>query len=94
MKIKHWQGYGVVEAKKVSKTDNGGYTTLKVRVSGNHEWGIDLGCDSWRFYDVYNWLVKRFDKTMTDYMKIVSVSTNLYEVDGVDCCDYVIVYKK
>ena len=55
MTIKHYAGYGRVSAKRI-KDD----ATLHVRVSGNHEHGLyrdDL-------YDLYNWLVKRFDKTV------------------------------
>ncbi len=59
MRIKHWQGYGTVDAKKIT----GDGTTLHIKVSGNHEWGLrrdDL-------YDLFNWLVKRFDKAETDF---------------------------
>ena len=55
MIIKHFAGYGRVSAKRI-KDD----ATLHVRVSGNHEQGLyrdDL-------YDLYNWLVKKFDKTV------------------------------
>lgn len=55
MTIKHYAGYGRVNAKRI-KDD----ATLHVRVSGNHEQGLyrnDL-------YDLYNWLVKKFDKTV------------------------------
>ena len=55
MTIKHFAGYGRVNAKRI-KDD----ATLHIRVFGNHEQGLyrdDL-------YDLYNWLVKRFDKTV------------------------------
>lgn len=55
MTIKHYAGYGRVSAKRI-KDD----ATLHVRVSGNHEHGLyrdDL-------YDLYHWLVKKFDKTV------------------------------
>ena len=55
MTIKHYAGYGRVSAKRI-KDD----AVLHVRVSGNHEQGLyrnDL-------YDLYNWIVKKFDKTV------------------------------
>ena len=62
MKIKHWQGYGCVEARKVKKTTKNGITNLVVEVMGNHEWGLvrrDV-------YDLKRWLVDRFDKSAKD----------------------------
>ena len=42
MKIKHWQGYGTVTAKKISleKQENG-HRIIRILVSGNHECGIE-----------------------------------------------------
>ena len=60
-KIKHWQGYGTVKAGVVKD----GSCTLHIRVEGNHEWGIN--CGEWDEYRLFEWLVKRFDKTITDY---------------------------
>lgn len=65
MKIKHWQGYGCVNAKKISKDKN----TLVVEVSGTHEYGLSRDDK----YDVFNWLVKRFDKSRKDYMEIQDI---------------------
>ena len=36
MKIKHYHGYGTVQARKINKTGN----CLKVTVWGNHEYGL------------------------------------------------------
>lgn len=80
MRIKHWQGYGSVEAtkiKKVVKTEENPYSLeygikkmlLIVKVSGNHEWGLENN-DT---YDVYNWLVKRFAKEVKDYTNIIKM---------------------
>lgn len=88
MKIKHWQGYGTVDAKKVK--DSG--CTLHVRVSGNHECGIrrdDL-------YDLCNWLVKRFDKSVTDTTAWLR-SRPIVEIregwnTDTDYCDYYFTY--
>lgn len=61
MKIKHWQGYGSVNAKVVKKTasTSKGVKTITIEVSGNHEYGLDRHRDK---YDVFNWLFKRFVK--------------------------------
>lgn len=72
MKIKHFQGYGIVNAKKVSKKVKEGVATLIIEVWGNHEWGIERN----DVYDVFNWLVKRFDKGCESYSKIISMTTN------------------
>ena len=37
MKIKHWQGYGCVNAVRVKDKEH----TLHIRVTGNHECGIE-----------------------------------------------------
>jgi len=59
MKIKHFAGYGSVQARKVSKTKTAdGKTKLVVEVKGNHEWGLVRN----DIYDVYHWLFKRFEK--------------------------------
>ena len=72
MKIKHWQGYGYVEAKKTNVENVTeeelaaigiyGYDKVKlltITVTGDHEWGLVRD----DIYDCYNWLVKKFDKT-------------------------------
>ena len=72
MRIKHWQGYGLLNAEKVSdntyktgeyvRTTEGIYhapRVIQIRVTGDHEWGLDRHYDK---YDCYNWLLKRFVK--------------------------------
>ena len=60
MKIKHFAGYGSVNAVKVKDK-----TCLHIRASGNHERGLEPYDD----YDVWHWLVMRFKKgtTFEDY---------------------------
>lgn len=92
MRIKHWQGYGTVNARKI----NDGSCTLHVQVVGNHEWGL-VRRDT---YDLFNWLVKRFDKSQTDYIswnnKLENVRFEEGEtvVNGIDTdtCDYYFSY--
>ena len=89
MKIKHWQGYGVVNATKVQDKDN----ILIVDVKGNHECGLERNDK----YDVFNWLVKRFTKKCESYTDIIQILTNEYlektESGIVECCRYMIGYK-
>lgn len=66
MKIKHWQGYGSVTAVKKEKTKNNGMTTISIQVTGDHECGL-IRNDK---YDVYNWLLKKFDKSVESYRDI------------------------
>jgi hypothetical protein len=93
MNIKHWQGYGTVTAVKVKDKNN----TLHVRVTGNHEWGLRRNDE----YDLFNWLVKRFDKSQTDYMEWHQRRPQIFireweftDENGlnVDACDYYFKY--
>ena len=93
MKLKHWQGYGVLDVKRVStKTSKdpfyGDTTTMVIRVKGNHEYGIERDDK----YDVFNWLLKRFDKTVTSYRQIKDLKLDSRIENGVDVCDYIITY--
>lgn len=54
MKLKHWQGYGSVDARLIKKTDR----EVTIEVTGAHEYGLvrdDL-------YDAKKWLLDRFCK--------------------------------
>lgn len=96
-KIKHFAGYGTVKAGVIKD----GSCTLHVKVEGNHEWGIcRYGNDE---YLLYNWLVKRFDKTVPDYVTwhrlrpIIDVHQDIRmdmnDPSGcVDICDYYFHY--
>lgn len=71
MKIKHFQGYGSVTAKKKSRTvtpDN--KIKLIIEVTGNHECGL-VREDP---YDLFNWLVSKFDKSIENYRQIENVN--------------------
>ena len=89
MKIRHWQGYGTVNAKKVSSSDN----TLVIEVWGNHEWGLERN----GMYDVFNWLVKRFDKSHEDYREMLDMKIDDFYVKDervdVEHCRYTIRFK-
>lgn len=100
-KIKHFAGYGCVQAGVITKKFNTltGLNTIVVRVQGNHEYGLER-TDK---YDVFNWLLKRFVKNLDPnfdcYRDIVSVEYN--NIHGVkdasgyylDTAEYTIVYR-
>lgn len=90
MKVKHWQGYGCVDMKKMPNEG----ATLHVRVSGNHEWGIHV--NEWDDMTMYNWIVKRFDKKVPEYIKWHRMRPIIEVRDGwnaeTDYCDYYFTY--
>jgi len=92
MRVKHWQGYGCVNVKKVERKVDGSVVNLHLRVWGNHEWGIDRN-DT---YDVVRWIGTRCDKCLTDYRQVVRMALDdRYEkINGLDTevCDYYIMY--
>lgn len=65
MKIKHWQGYGSVNATCVAKEMVSALADVRIihiKVKGNHEWGL-IRDD---VYDVKRWLLDKFDKSAKD----------------------------
>ena len=64
MKLKHFAGYGTIEAKKIGKlTNNDGLTVLSVSVTGEHEQGlIPYHVYMYDDYLLKQWLIDRFDK--------------------------------
>lgn len=87
MKLKHWQGYGTVNATK-EKTDRG--ELLHIKVTGEHECGLAREDD----YDVFNWLVKRFDKNCGNnaYEYFSDKRLEVEEVEWNEC--HYRIYKK
>lgn len=70
MRIRHWQGYGCVDAKRVSKHGNpDGTVSVEISVTGEHEYGL-VRDDP---YDVHRWLLSRFAKDCPDYRSIRSI---------------------
>ena len=89
MKIKHFAGYGCVNAKKISDKDG----ILVVEVKGNHEYGLSRNDK----YDVFNWLVKRFTKKCKSYRDIIQILINEYLTEDengqiIETAKYVIGY--
>ena len=87
MKIKHWQGYGTVDARKIKDG-----AKLHIRVSGNHEWGLRRDDE----YDLFNWLIRKFDKSIPDYMTWHRMRPIIDIQEGwnaeTDYCDYYFYY--
>ena len=94
MKIKHFQGYGSVQAKKVSKTIEGDKVILVVEVKGNHEWGLVV-IDN---YDAKHWLFDRFEKNFKGDEHDMDISIESKEVKengiDVDVAIYTFIYDK
>lgn len=93
MKIKHFQGYGSVNAQKVERVkckDIYGRPLAKlvVKVWGNHEYGLEVN-DT---YDVFKWLVSRFDKTIKDYTKVLDFKTECSYQRNNNCDEEVCIY--
>ena len=94
MKIKHWQGYGSVNAKVVERR----LSTLtqlrmvKIRVWGNHEYGLDRSDD---YYDVNQWLLKKVAKVDIDSRNIQEIKFEyVQDIDGQEAAEYTITYKE
>ena len=93
MKIKHFAGYGSVNARGLERSCNSynNFKTIKILVYGNHEMGLDR---SEYVYDIYNWLVKRFTKDCSSYGQIVDIKFNYTDdVEGQEAAIYEIKYK-
>ena len=90
MKIKHFAGYGCVNARKIAKDTTDGKTTLVIEVIGDHECGIvrDDGIDLKR------WLVDRFDKSVTEmpWYKMYYSITKDYSYYDADRAVYTFTY--
>lgn len=80
-KIKHWQGYGSLEVKKVCSFPFG-YQKQKcvLQVYGDHEYGVFLN-DKDRLYD---WLAKRFFSDCPDSKHITQVESVPNDAFGSD----------
>lgn len=89
MKLKHFSGYGSIDAKKIKDKS----CTLHIRVTGDHEWGLRRDDE----YDLFNWLVKRFDKSCTDYLEWHKKDPQIriesgYNDNHEEICDYYFTY--
>ena len=89
MKVKHWQGYGSVEVKKISKEKK---TKMVLQVKGNHEWGLVRDY----VYDVRRWIFNKFEKNFTgnDYEIDMTIKDDYINENGIDVevATYTFVY--
>lgn len=72
-KIKHWQGYGSLDVKKLAEynaNSTGSKKKVVIQVSGNHEYGV-VREDP---YDVHRWLGKRFFPDCDSYRDITDLN--------------------
>ena len=95
MKIKHFAGYGSVQAKKVSKTNiDENKVKLVVEVKGNHEWGLVRD----DIYDVRQWLFNRFEKNFNgnDWEISMTIKDDYVNENGIDVevATYTFIYNK
>lgn len=98
MRIKHFMGYGSVNAKVGSRsldtsTHQLGYITktATIYVWGNHEWGL-MRDDS---YDINQWLMKKVVKVDIDYRDIQNVECNyIPDIDGQEAVKYVVTWRE
>lgn len=88
MKIKHYMGYGLVNAKLIEMDQ----TTIVINVWGNHECGLDRSEDS---YDINQWLVKKVAKLNITQRQIKYVECNpIEDINGEEAVQYIISYEK
>lgn len=98
MRIKHFMGYGSVNAKVVEKGLKTDVTNgllrkyLKINVWGNHECGLDRSDDK---YDINEWLIKKVAKVNIDDRQIESIECNyISDIDGQEAVQYIIKYNE
>jgi len=96
MRLKHWQGYGTINATVSGRELNTASNTeiIKIKVWGNHEYGLDRSEDK---YDIFRWLLKRLVKAYKNidcnkaYKIIKSVSFSyIGDIDGQEAGLYTI----
>ena len=100
MRIRHFAGYGCVNAKKIydKSYKDGEYVAcskniyhapriVKIEVAGEHECGLDRSDYLW---DCYEWLLKRFCK---DVKREDVLDVDYQEIYGEDKADYYFVVK-
>lgn len=98
MKIKHFAGYGSIDAKKISKVTTNNTTILSVLVTGDHEQGLipayiipgqpTLYSD----YVIKKWLIDRFDKKAKDINILRYEMQCEYISHNPDAAKYTFVY--
>lgn len=87
MKLKHWQGYGAIDARRTEfRMNQDGTNTVVIKVTGRHEYGLVQD----DVYDVHRWLLKRFAKDCPDYRSVTDM--RISEPDG-ETAVYEVTYR-
>ena len=91
MKIKHFAGYGSINAKKLKHETINGVTTLIINVSGDHEKGLR----PYILEDSIRWLAARYDKNILNipWYKINIDIINNYSMP-LESLTYTFIYEK
>lgn len=98
MKIKHFAGYGSIDAKKISKSTKDNTTILTVLVAGDHEQGLIPGYiipgqpTLYSDYTIKHWLIDRFDKNAKDIDNLRYKMRAEYISYNPDAAQYTFVY--
>jgi len=101
MKIKHWQGYGCVNASiifraKLRNKNNKIVKGIKIRVTGNHEYGLKMDMNTGHYW-IVRWLGKlgKFTEQEIDYVICEEgiVYNEIKKIDE-DYCIYTIFLKE
>jgi hypothetical protein len=87
MKIKHWKGHGYVNAVRISDTNK----QVIIRVSGNHECGVQLHGKDNRCLS--EWLGK-LGKFVLSQIDSYKTNYNFDKVSKEDVCMYYIKFKE
>lgn len=94
MRIKHFAGYGSVNAKVVERRMSTltPIRMIKIQVWGNHECGLDRSDDK---YDVNQWLLKKVAKVDIDSRNIQEIKFEyIQDIEGQEAAEYTITYKE
>lgn len=98
MRIKHFAGYGTIEAKKISKSTKDNVTVLSVLVTGDHEQGLIPGyiipgqTTHYSDYTIKKWLIDRFDKKAKEIDNLCYTMRAEYIGYNPDAAQYTFVY--
>jgi len=96
MKIKHFSGYGTVNAFKKQSKKKDNFRYVIVEVQDNHEMGLER--PFFDPYTIHNWIGKRFAKGHTDLdlLKYEVFFRGNKEIDGVntDYAMYSLIYRE
>ena len=93
MKLKHFAGYGTINAKKISKVTHDGVTILSILVTGDHEQGlVPAYISASGDYTMKKWLIDRFDKSVKDVNLRHKTEYDYMDING-NAVRYTFIYR-